>query len=80
MEDGMPRYSGVTFSVQPVERDGVVSGYVISGFLTEEQLKALRAIVDSPDYERSKRWRGEFQEMAKAIIEGVDKGLETARG
>jgi hypothetical protein len=74
----MPRYSGVTFSVQPVEQDGVVSGYVVSGFLTREQLKALREIVDSPDYERSKKWRGEFQEMAKAIIEGVDKGLGTA--
>jgi hypothetical protein len=45
----MPRDSGVTFSVQPVERDGEVSGYVVSGFLTKVQLKALREIVDSPD-------------------------------
>jgi hypothetical protein len=74
----MPKYSGVTFNVQPVERDGVVSGYVISGLLTKEQLKALREIVDSPDYERSKKWRGEFQEMAKAIIQGIDEGLGAA--
>jgi len=58
--------------------DGVVSGYVISGFLTTKQLRALREIVDSPDYERSKKWRGEFQEMAKAIIAGIDKGLGAA--
>jgi hypothetical protein len=76
----MPRYSSVTFTVQPVEQDGVVSGYVVSGFLTKEQLKALREMVDSPDYERSKKWRGEYQEMAKAIIEGVDKGLGAAGG
>jgi hypothetical protein len=74
----MPKYSGVNFSVQPAERDGVVLGFVISGFLTKEQLQALREIVDSPDYERSKRWRGEYQEMAKAIVEGVDKGLMAA--
>ena len=76
----MPRYSGVTFSVQPVEQDGAVSGYVISGYLTREQLKALRAIVDSPEYERSKKWRGEFREMAKAIIEGIDEGLGAGGG
>jgi uncharacterized protein (DUF1330 family) len=80
MENNMPKYSGVTFSVQPVENDGKVSGYVISGFLTKEQLKGLREIVDSPDYERSKKWRGEYQEMAKAIVEGVDKGLNVAEG
>jgi len=74
----MPRYSGVTFGVQPVEQDGVVSGYVISGFLTTKQLGALRDIVDSHDYVRSKKWRGEFQEMAKAIIEGIDEGLGAA--
>jgi hypothetical protein len=74
----MPRYSGVTFSVQPVEQDGAVSGYVISGFLTKEQLKALREIVDSPEYERSKKWRGEYQEMAKAIIAGIDEGMGAA--
>jgi hypothetical protein len=76
----MPRYSGVTFSVQPVEQEGVVAGYVVSGFLTKEQLKALREIIDSPDYERSKKWRGEYQEMAKAITAAVDEGLGTAGG
>jgi len=34
--------------------------------------------VDSHDYVRSKKWRGEFQEMAKAIIAGIDKGLGAA--
>jgi len=64
----MPRYSGVIFQVQPVEKNGRVSGYVVSGFLTKNQLAELRNMVDSPDYKRSKRWRGEYQEMARAIV------------
>ncbi len=72
----MPRYSGVTFGVQPVEIDGIVQGYVFSGFLTKQQLLTIKNLVDSPDYERSKRWRGEYQEMAKAIIEAVDSSLD----
>jgi hypothetical protein len=43
----VPRYSGVTFAVQPVEVDDEMSGYVISGFLSTEQLAELRSLVDS---------------------------------
>lgn len=68
----MPKYTGVTFGVQPVEVDGKVSGYVVSGFLSGNQLTALREFVDSADYEKSKRWRGEYQEMAKAIVNAID--------
>ena len=35
----MPRYSGFTFSVQPVEKSGRVSGYVVSGFFSRSSLK-----------------------------------------
>ena len=74
----MPRYSGVTFNVQPVEKQGKVSGYVVSGFLSKAQLSALPDMVDNVDtkgYKRSARWRGEFGEMAKAMIEAVNKAL-----
>lgn len=71
----MPRYSGVTFNVQPVEKQGKVSGYVVSGFLTTKQLAEFRALVDSPEYKRSKKWRGEYMEMAQAIVNAVDKVL-----
>jgi hypothetical protein len=68
----MPRYSGVTFSVQPVEHGGDVSGYVVAGFLTKNQLETLRGLVDSEEYERSKKWRGEYLEMARAIVHAID--------
>jgi hypothetical protein len=60
----IPRYSGVTLAVQPVEKSGAVSGYVISGFLSEGQLAELRGFVDTDKYEKSKRWRGQYLEMA----------------
>jgi hypothetical protein len=69
----MPKYSGVTFNVQPVDRQGKVSGYVVSGFLTKKQLVEFRNLVDSPDYKRSTMWRGEYMEMAQAIVKSVDK-------
>lgn len=68
----MPRYSGVTFTVQPVDVAGELKGYVVSGFLSGNQLAALREFVDSDGYEKSKRWRGEYQEMAKAIVGAID--------
>lgn len=68
----MPRYSPVTFAVQLVEQEGATLGYVVSGFLSKNQLDTLREFVDSEDYERSKRWRGEYLEMAKAIIKAID--------
>ena len=68
----MPRYSGVTFAVQPVDVAGELTGYVVSGFLSRNQLAALREFVDSDEYEKSKRWRGEYQEMAKAIVGAID--------
>lgn len=68
----MPRYSAVTISVQPVEFGGQVSGYVVSGFLSRNQLDTLRSMVDSEHYEASKKWRGEYQEMAKAIVNAID--------
>ena len=71
----MPRYSGFTFSVQPVEKSGRVSGYVVSGFFSKKQLEALRFMVDNEEYARSKKWRGEYQELAKAMIAAVDKAL-----
>lgn len=68
----MPKYSGVTFAVQPVEVGGTTSGYVVSGFMSKNQLATLREFVDSDEYAKSKRWRGEYQEMAKAIIAAID--------
>jgi len=67
----MPKYSSVTFGVQPVENNGKISGYVISGFLTKNQLVTLRNLVDDDEYERSKKWRGEYQEFAKAIVSAI---------
>ena len=68
----MPRYSPVAFNVQPVEFDGEVQGFVVSGFLNKTQLQTLREMVDDEDYERSKKWRGQYQEMAKAIVSAID--------
>jgi hypothetical protein len=68
----MPRYSPVTFNVQPVEFEGEVQGYVVSGFLSKEQLETLRELVDDENYARSKQWRGQYQEMAKAIVSAID--------
>jgi hypothetical protein len=71
----MPRYSGVTFAVQSVEVEGEAWGYVVSGFLSGAQLDALRWLVDNEEYERSKRWRGEYQELAKAIVGAIDEAV-----
>ena len=71
----MPRYSGVTFAVQPVEKGGTVSGYVLSGFVSKDQLATLREFVDTDKYEKSKRWRGQYLEMAKAMIAAIDGAL-----
>jgi hypothetical protein len=76
----MPRYSGVTFSVQPIEKRGKVSGYVVSGFLTKRQLAELRRMVDSEEYKRTKMYRGEYQEMALAIVKAVDANLGHRNG
>ena len=75
MEVKVPKYSGVTFNIQPVEKNGKVSGYVVSGYFTKDQLVELRKMVDSPEYKRSKRWRGEYQEMARAIVSAVDQAV-----
>ena len=48
----MPRYSEVTFKVQPVERQGTLSGYVVDGYMSKEQVVELRRLVDSADYQR----------------------------
>jgi hypothetical protein len=48
---------------------------VISGFLTKKQLVELGNFIDSPEYQRSKKWRGEYQEMAQAIVNAVNKAL-----
>jgi len=45
---------------------------VLSGFLSKEQLATLRNMVDTEDYARSKQWRGQFQELAKAIVSAID--------
>ena len=74
-ESDMPKYSGVTFTVQPVEKQGKVYGYIASGFLTKKQLAEFRNLVDSSEYKRSKMWRGEYMEMAQAIVKAVDKVL-----
>jgi hypothetical protein len=68
----MPKYSGVTFAVQPVEKGGRISGYVVSGFMSKDQLTELRGFVDSEEYKKSKRWRGQYLEMAKAIVNAID--------
>jgi len=69
----MPKYSGVTFSVQKVETAGTTAGFVISGFVTENQLDTLRDFLDGDGYETAKRWRGEYQELGKALS-GAIKG------
>jgi hypothetical protein len=71
----MPRYSGVTFAVQPVEVGGKVSGYVVSGFMNKKQLETLREFVDTDGYEKSNRWRGQYLEMARSIVEAIDGAL-----
>lgn len=68
----MPKYSGVTFNVHPVEKAGKVSGYVVSGFMTKDQLTHLRGLVDTPEYKGSKMWRGEYQELGQAIVQAVN--------
>jgi hypothetical protein len=75
----MPKYSGVTFNVQAVQIGRKVSGYVVSGFLTKKQLNEFRNLVDSPERKRSTTWRGEYMEMAKAIVTAVDKGIAERR-
>ncbi len=71
----MPRYSGVTFAVQPVEVKGEVTGYVVSGFVNRNQLETLREFVDSEKYEKSKRWRGQYLEMSKALVNAIDGAI-----
>lgn len=71
----MPRYSGVTFAVQRVEVGGKVSGYVVSGFMNKKQLETLREFVDTDKYEKSSRWRGQYLEMARAIVSAIDGAL-----
>ena len=75
----MPRYSGVTFAVQPVEVRGKVSGYVVSGFVTQKQLRELRGFVDSDEYKKSSRWRGQYLEMARALVTAIDGALPKKR-
>lgn len=74
----MPRYSAVTFNVQPVREGNLVHGYVVSGYVTKDQLAALRDLVDSEEYERSKKWRGQYQELAKAMTSAIDTGLQAS--
>jgi hypothetical protein len=73
----VPRYSGVTFAVQHVEVGGKVAGYVLSGYLNKNQLNTLRNFVDQENYERSKRWRGQYLEMAKVLVSAIDEGLSS---
>lgn len=65
-----------TFSAQPVRADDEVQGYLVSGFLSTEQLTKFRAFIDEDGYDKSKRWRGEYQQIAKALITAID-GAET---
>lgn len=65
----------MTFSAQPVEQDGQLSGFVVSGFVSKNQLETMRELVDSESYSRTTRWRGEYQELAKAIVGAVDDQL-----
>ena len=69
----MPKNSAVTFGIREARRGGEVVGYVLSGFVTPEQLGALRDLIDNEDYQRTKRWRGQYQELAKALVEAIDK-------
>lgn len=74
----MPRYSGTTFSVQPIQLADEVTGYVVAGFFSSNQLATSREFVDSDEYEKSKRWRGEYQEMAKVIVSAIDEATATS--
>ena len=43
--------------------------------MTAKQLETMRELMDSLDYERTKKWRGECQELARAIVGAVDAAL-----
>lgn len=51
---------------------------MVSGFLTRNQLDILGEFVDTQDYVRPKKWRGEYQEMAKAIVNAIDGAPQRA--
>ena len=66
----------MTFAVQPVEMNGELTGYVVSGFMSRRQLDTLREFVDSEKYEKSKRWRGQYLEMSKAMVTATDGAMK----
>jgi hypothetical protein len=68
----MPQYSGVTSSVQEVEQEDSRLGYVISSFGSKNQLAELRNFLAHGDHDLSTRWRGEYHELAKALIRAID--------
>jgi hypothetical protein len=54
---------------------GNLNGYVLSGYLSPHQLVALRELVDNNEYESSKRWRGQYQELARALVNAIDQAM-----
>jgi hypothetical protein len=78
----MAKKHSPVFSIKQVEQDGKVVGYAVFGFLTEEQLKALEGLitgepgeysVSRPQYDTTKRWRGQYQAMSKAFTRAASE-------
>ena len=72
----MPKNSAVTFGIQEAKHGEEVVGSLLSGLVTKDQLGALRDLIDSEDYQRTKRWRGQFQELAIALVGAIDEVVE----
>jgi len=43
--------------------------------MNRNQLETLREFVDSEKYEKSKRWRGQYLEMSKALVNAIDGAI-----
>ncbi len=46
--------------------------YLVAALLTRKQLVELARLLEEP----ARVWRGQYQSMAKAIVEAVDEALE----
>lgn len=69
----MPKNSAVTFGIQEAKQGEDIVGYVLSGLVTRDQLGALRDLIESEEYPRTKRWRGQYQELAQALVGAIDE-------
>ena len=68
----MPKNSDITFSVQPVKKNGRVSGYVVAGFFTKKQLAALHSMIDSVDYIRKEKLKLDIKSIGESMKEALN--------